>query len=294
MIDEDNSNSNQTAVALVQEAAAILAATGNSLARRDVDLMLAHVLSIEPAAIPLFAAGVSADQLTVFQKMVDRRLTGEPVAYIIGEQGFWSLDFYVNQHTLIPRPDTELLVDVGLKSIANLSQATVADLGCGSGCILLSILFDHDGASGVGADFSPMALDVARRNANRHGLAARAQFIESDWFSGFEGDVRFDLIVSNPPYILTGDIADLMEDVRDFEPTSALDGGPDGLECYRRVSQCAVDHLAENGQLAFEVGIGQCSDVCLIMDAVGYCDIEVFRDLADIDRVVIGKKPQES
>lgn len=294
MISRSESEPNHTATSLARTAAATLAAIGNSLAQRDSDLLLAHILSIEPAAIPLYTAAVSNDQQARFQTMIDRRLTGEPVAYIIGEQGFWSLDFYVNQHTLIPRPDTELLVEVGLKSITSLARPTVADLGCGSGCILLSILSDHAGASGVGADISSAALDVARRNATRHDLAARTDFVESDWFSNIERGVRFDLIVSNPPYIPASDITRLMKDVRDFEPTSALDGGADGLDCYRVISQGALDHLAKNGYLAFEVGVNQSAAVCSIMQALDYREIEVYPDLAGIDRAVIGKKPQES
>ncbi len=294
MINQEDSGPCQTAIALARTAAATLAASGNPLAHRDADLLLAHILSIEPAAIPLFTAAVSNDQKIRFQTMVDRRLTGEPVAYIIGEQGFWSLDFYVNEHTLIPRPDTELLVEVGLKSIANLARPTVMDLGCGSGCILLSILSEHVGASGVGADISAAALDVALRNASRHSLVARTDFVESNWFSNIKKGVRFNLIVSNPPYIPAGDIAQLMDDVRDFEPTSALDGGADGLDCYHAISLQALGYLAKNGCLAFEVGVDQSAPVCALMEALGYREIEVYRDLSGIDRAIVGKKPQES
>ena len=294
MISQNKNNSEHSATTLACAAAERLAADGNLLARRDADLMLAHILSIEPSAIPLHGAVVSQGQQTTFQSMIDRRLTGEPVAHIIGEQEFWSLEFYVNRHTLIPRPDTELLVELGLKSIASLTQPTVADLGCGSGCILFSILSEHAGATGVGADFSASALDVARRNASRHGLAERANLLESDWFSNIKCGTEFDLIVSNPPYIPAGDIPQLMHDVRDFEPSSALDGGMDGLDCYRVVTHGALDHLATNGYLLFEVGINQSAAVGSIMGDLGYREVEVYPDLAGIDRAIIGKKPQES
>lgn len=294
MINRDNTDPDQTAATIAQSAAAALAETGNPMARRDADLMLAHVLSIEPVSLPLFSEAVSNTQQANFQEMVDRRLAGEPVAYIVGEQGFWSLDFYVDENTLIPRPDTELLVEAGLKSIGDLEAPSVADLGCGSGCILLSILSDHAGASGVGADFSAGALSVAQRNASRHGLDRRASFIESDWFDSFGSCADFDLIVSNPPYIPAAEIAHLMRDVRDYEPISALEGGADGLDCYRRISRDALGFLAESGCLAFEVGIHQSSSVCSILGELGYREVKVFPDLAGINRVVIGKKPQES
>lgn len=289
MIDPDDKNTNLTATELVAAASNKLEKNGNALARRDADMMLAHIVSVEPVSLPLFSKPISIDQLARFEEMVDRRLTGEPVAYIIGEQGFWSLDFYVNQHTLIPRPDTELLVEVGLKAVKDCAKPHIADLGTGSGCILLSILSEHGRALGLGADISAEALDVAQRNADRHGLAGRARFIQSDWFDRLVGE-RFDLIVSNPPYIASGDIAGLMSDVRDYEPASALDGGRDGLDYYRYISQHAVGHLKEKGHLVFEVGIDQFADVCSIMADDGYADIQIFPDLAGINRVVIGKK----
>jgi len=279
---------------LIEEAASKLSAKGNILARRDADLMLAHILSIEPMGLPLFNDAVSTEQQTAFWGMVERRLTGEPVAYIVGEQGFWSLDFYVNEHTLIPRPDTELLVEIGLQYLREVATPFIADIGSGSGCILLSLLSELGGAWGLGVDLSAEALKVAQRNANRHELEARARFIHSDWFEGFEEGEAFDLIVSNPPYIPAGDIAGLMKDVKDFEPASALDGGTDGLDCYRQISRQAPGYLTESGHLAFEVGAGQSVDVRAIMVAVGYADIRVYPDLAGISRVVIGKKPQES
>ena len=278
----------------MQEAAVKLNAANNKLARRDADLMLAHVLSIEPMGLPLFNDTVSAEQLATFQEMIERRLTGEPVAYIIGEQGFWSLDFYVNEHILIPRPDTELLVETGIQYLRELATPSIADLGTGSGCILLSILSELVNATGLGADLSAQVLKLAQRNAIRHGLDARARFIQSDWFKGFAENEPFDLIVSNPPYIPAGDIKGLMKDVRDFEPLIALEGGIDGLDCYRHISRQAPGYLAKNGHLAFEVGVGQSADVCAIMEAEGYGSITIYPDLAGISRVVIGKNSQES
>jgi len=290
LIDRKLKKTGLTTVDLLVAASDKLKQNGNELARRDADLMLAHILAVEPAALPSFCKPISTDQFSQFEIMVDRRLAGEPVAYILGEQGFWTLDFYVNQHTLIPRPDTELLVEIGLKAIDEIAEPRIADLGTGSGCILLSILSECGKSVGVGVDVSAGALDVARRNADRHGLSSRARFMRSDWFEGLVGE-QFDLIVSNPPYIPVEDIAGLMLDVRDFEPASALNGGQDGLDYYRHISRHAQQYLLGNGHLAFEVGIGQFADVSSIMENYGYTHIRVFPDLAGVNRVIIGKKP---
>ena len=293
MIAQDHTKTDITAIGLVTVASKKLKQQGNELARRDADLMLAHVLAIEPASIPLFSDSISRSQQSLFEQMIDRRLAGEPVAYITGEQGFWSLDFYVNQHTLIPRPDTELLVEVGLETVQTVTHPHIADLGTGSGCILLSLLSECPQMTGVGVDISTEALDVAKRNAVRHGLGVQAHFVQSNWFDSLAGE-QFSLIVSNPPYIPAGDIGGLMSDVRDYEPVSALDGGQDGLDYYRCISEQATSYLAEEGCLAFEVGIGQFSQVSSIMEHNEYAEIQVFPDLAGVNRVVIGKKPKES
>lgn len=291
MIEKSDKKPGLSASNLVVTAANKLRESGNPLARRDAELLLAHILAIEPSALPLFSKPISEGQSALFDEMIDRRLTGEPVAYITGVQGFWSLDFCVNQHTLIPRPDTELLVEMGLKAIDGITAPRVADLGTGSGCILLSVLSEHDQATGIGADISTQALKVAQRNAGLHGLASRAQFIQSDWFSELS-DMQFDLIVSNPPYIPAGDIGALMRDVRDFEPIGALEGGNDGLDFYRRISVHAAEYLELDGFLALEVGVDQFADVSSLLALQGYRGIQVFPDLAGVNRVVMAKKPQ--
>lgn len=293
MTELSDSKSNLSATELLAAAENKLKECGNPLARRDAEILLAHILVIEPSALPIFSKPVSQEQSALFDDMIARRLTGEPVAYITGVQGFWSLDFHVNPHTLIPRPDTELLVEVGLNVIKGSTAPRIADLGTGSGCILLSILSEHSRATGIGADISVEALKVAQCNAETHGLATRAQFIESDWFKGFGGP-QFDLIVSNPPYIPADDIEALMSDVKDFEPTAALNGGHDGLDYYRQITSHATAYLAKEGHLAFEVGIGQFADVSALLARENFRDIRFFPDLSGINRVVMAKKPQES
>lgn len=260
------------------------------MARRDAELLLCHVLQVDPARLPLIDVQPSESELLQFDQYIDDRLTGKPVAYIIGEQDFWSLTFEVNSHTLIPRPDTETLVSSGLECLPPVKTPRILDLGTGSGCILLSLLHELPGATGIGVDVSEEALGVARKNANRHELEGRAQFVRSDWFETVPGGEHFDLIVSNPPYIENDTINTLMRDVRDFEPTSALMGGPDGLDCYRAIASDSPQWLTSGGVLAVEVGIGQADDVSALFVAAGLELTGVRHDLAGVERVVIGKK----
>lgn len=280
-------------MALVRAGEAALADDGNRSARRDAELLLAHVLGVDIPKLPLFDAAVSPAQHVAFDRMIKRRLAGEPVAYILGEQAFWTLDFYVNEHTLVPRPDTETLVEVCLQYLGDATALTVADLGTGSGCILLCLLNELERASGIGLDKSPLALQVARRNAARHSLSGRVEFKESDWFSSIQDTPMFDLVVSNPPYIKSSTICALMKDVRDFEPHMALDGGTDGLSCYRQIAEQSKAYLRTGGVLAVEVGQGQAPAVASIFEQSGYQGLSIHADLNSIDRVVCGKKPQE-
>lgn len=279
-----------SALDIVRQAQARLAQSGNGMARRDAELLLCHILQVDPARLPLIDVQPSESELLQFDQYIDDRLTGKPVAYIIGEQDFWSLTFEVNSHTLIPRPDTETLVSSGLECLPPVKSPRILDLGTGSGCILLSLLHEVPGATGIGVDVSEEALGVARKNANRHELEGRAQFVRSDWFETVPGGEHFDLIVSNPPYIENDTINTLMRDVRDFEPTSALMGGPDGLDCYRAITSDSPQWLTSGGVLAVEVGIAQADDVSALLVAAGLELTGVRHDLAGVERVVIGKK----
>lgn len=275
---------------LLKQAEETLLAGGNELARRDAEIMLAHVLDCGISHLPLYDRALSQDQIERFESYVADRKTGKPVAYIIGEQEFWSLTFKVNEHTLVPRPDTETLVEVGLQNMPANKAVRFLDLGTGSGCILLSLLHERPLATGLGIDKSLGALDVARDNAAQLGLAERGQFTQGDWFEGMEAKGQFDLIVSNPPYIETADMKSLMPDVRDYEPLSALDGGADGLNCYRRIVAEAPAFLRSGGTVAVEVGKGQDRAVMDLFSAAGLVDVQVRADLAGINRVVFAKK----
>lgn len=217
-----------------------------------------------------------------YQDVLLKRSQHIPTQYIIGEQDFMGLTFWVNEHVLIPRQDTETLVDEALKVIP--SGSHILDLCTGSGCVLLSIIALGQGISGLGVDISDEALVVARENGAR--IAPKATFAQGDLFSKVTG--KFNAIVSNPPYIRSKDIEELEPEVKDFEPRLALDGSGDGLYFYKRITSEAGEYLTDGGHLLFEIGYDQGEDVALLMREAGFEDVEVIKDLAGNDRVVKG------
>lgn len=221
-----------------------------------------------------------------------RRAAHEPFAYIVGMREFWSLPFCVNPATLIPRPDTETVVEAALKLMRerHCPSPRILDLGTGSGCLLLALLSELPQASGIGVDVSAAALSVAEDNARALGLDARACFQLGRWSEGIAGP--FDLIVSNPPYIPDGDIATLESDVRDFEPHLALKGGLDGLDAYRAIAAAVPSLLAANGTLALEVGAGQAEAVAALLRGAGLDIAAIRSDLAGIPRCVVATRPR--
>jgi len=232
----------------------------------------------EPAALRL--AGLAA-----------RRAAGEPLSKIAGRREFWGLTLVVSPEVLDPRPETETLVEAALKILGARRRAPlrILDLGVGSGAILCALLTECPLADGVGVDASPAAVAIARRNVAACGLAGRADIRIGSWTEGVEGP--FDLIVSNPPYIPSADIDGLAREVRDFDPRLALDGGADGLDAYRTILPAAVDLLAPGGKLLVEVGAGQGGVVLGLAARLGFVHAETRRDLAGIERVVIGERP---
>lgn len=231
---------------------------------------------------------MSADQVAAVEALLRRREAREPIGHILGRKGFWTMDFAVNADVLSPRPETELLVEVAMETLPKGWPARVLDLGVGSGAILLSVLAERPHSTGVGVDASEAALAVARANAARHGLSDRATLQLGDWAEGIEGP--FDLILSNPPYIPSGDIAGLEPEVAKWEPRLALDGGPDGLEPYRRIMAELPRLLAPGAAFAFEVGRGQAEAVQALAEAQGLTTTTPRMDLAGIPRVVAGRR----
>jgi release factor glutamine methyltransferase len=238
------------------------------------------------------------DEMVRIEEFAGRRLAGEPVARILGFKEFWGLSFQLSAATLVPRPDTETVVELALEILRAEhrpdSRLRIADIGTGSGAILLALLSELPEAFGVGTDINLEALRTAGANANRLGLASRACFVACDYAAALLGG--FDLIVSNPPYIRAADIGALAREVRDHDPHGALDGGLDGLNCYKSLVPQAAGLLAYRGALVVEVGLGQSSDVQKLMSAVGFALQDPPKtDLSGVKRAVAGRKmPSQS
>jgi release factor glutamine methyltransferase len=231
---------------------------------------------------------VSEAQVAAVDVLTKRREAREPVAHIIGRRHFWTLELAVSPAVLIPRPETEFLVEFALKTIAHEATARVLDLGVGSGAILLAVLSDRPHATGIGLDISSAALAVARANAEALGLSDRIEWVEGDWDAPLSG--VFDLVLSNPPYIASNEIAALAPEVARYEPHLALDGGSDGLDAYRTIVARLPQLLRPDGAFAFEVGQGQAEAVGALLEAAGFIVAAPIRDLAGIPRVVAGKR----
>ncbi|MBS7696672.1 MULTISPECIES: peptide chain release factor N(5)-glutamine methyltransferase [unclassified Chelatococcus] len=254
----------------------------------DARVLLCNALEISPLDLSLKSDVVIGPAASVLADMVMRRLRFEPVARICGIQEFWGLPFTLSAATLVPRPDTETLVEAALGTIRGEGRADsplrILDLGTGSGCILTALLSELPAASGVGIDLSPEAARTARYNAAMNGVGARAAFLVGDWASAVAAP--FDLIVSNPPYIETADIEGLAPDVRFHDPRLALDGGADGLAAYWRVGAEARRLLRPDGHCFVEVGAGQTEDVGRLLVRYGFANWVAIRDLAGIERVI--------
>lgn len=246
--------------------------------RREARLLLATALGISAGGL---LARDEVDE-AAYAPLLARREAREPLAYITGHREFWGLDFLVSPATLIPRPDTETLVEAVLES--GLQPGTVLDLGTGTGCLLLAVLHEFHAAFGVGVDLNPEAAALARRNAGHLGLTARAVFLAGSWAEALEA--KFDLVLSNPPYIESGDIAGLMPEVANYEPGRALDGGADGLEAYKAIIAALPRILSENGMAVLELGAGQGPSVTRLSEAAGFT-CATRRDLAGIERVAL-------
>ena len=234
----------------------------------------------------------SEEELATYREYVKRRGNFEPLAYILGERAFMRNTFKVNKATLVPRPETELLVE-SLVRIAPMlrpdGDVKILDIGTGSGAIIVSLLDYLPNAKGVGVDISVDALIVAKENSEKIGVTGRIGFVRSDVFSKLPLEKKFDIIVSNPPYIPAGDIAGLDKDVQQ-EPRGALDGGADGLDFYRRITADAMDHMSEEGVLAFEIGIDQAAAVQQLCLDAGFVKTVVRKDYAGIERMVFAVK----
>nr|WP_249159302.1 peptide chain release factor N(5)-glutamine methyltransferase [Bradyrhizobium jicamae] len=267
---------------------------GNDSAELDARLLVGAALGLDLTGL-ITAANrtIAADESERLEAFAQRRLTGEPVARIIGTKEFWGLPLKLSAATLVPRPDTETIVERALELLRSDgvtdNNLRIADLGTGTGAILLALLSELPNAHGFGTDISTEALATARANAAQLGLADRATFITCDYASALDG--AFDLIVSNPPYIPSADIAGLAVEVRDHDPLAALDGGSDGLDAYRALIRQSVGLLAPRAVLVVEAGQGQATDIEALMTAAGLFPAgPPKRDLGGIPRAVSGRK----
>ena len=254
-------------------------------ARLDARLLLEYICHTDRNTLLVHGDSQRNDiEEQLYRVVIDKRASRIPLQHITGEQEFMGLTFKVNEHTLIPRQDTEILVEECLNRICD--GARVLDMCTGSGCILLSLMKYSNGCQGVGADISAEALKVARENASKLGIM-NVNFIESDLFDKIQG--RYDMIVSNPPYIASKVIETLMPEVRDHEPMSALDGMEDGLFFYRSIVEASKEYMSNNAWLLFEIGYDQGESVSELMKDAGFCDVKVIKDYAGLDRVVLGR-----
>lgn len=263
--------------------------------RLDAEVLLCAVLQCERIKLYMdFERPLTGAELSQYKNYVARRGQHEPLAYILGEKEFMRNSFKVTPATLVPRPETELLVESLIKAARGLKadgDVKILDIGTGSGAIIVSLLDYLSNAKGVGVDISVDALIVAEENSRRIGVRERAGFMQSDLFSRIPADKKFDIIVSNPPYIPAADIAGLAKDVQK-EPLCALDGGADGLDFYRRIISEAMDHMTDEGILAFEVGINQAQVVAELCRKAGFKATAIRKDYADIERMVFAVKEE--
>jgi release factor glutamine methyltransferase len=274
------------------EATQLLSAVGIETANLDAELLLQFVLQWDREQVYVnYKAPLYAEHQLSFEKVLARRRRHEPIAYITGRKEFWSLDFEITDDVLIPRPETERLVEVALEiaqSVKRNSPIRILDIGTGSGIIPVCLAREIANGQFWATDISPAALKVARANGQKHGVQERIQFFEGDlWQAVVDKPRFFDVIVSNPPYVRSGDIAHLEPDVRDWEPKTALDGGADGLDYYRRLIAEAHSYLARGGTMVVEIGADMTGAVARLCAEVGrYEQAKVHKDYAGWDRVL--------
>ena len=275
----------------ISEGGDLLRKAGIAEARREAGSLLAHALSRDRTFLIMNANELlSAEQTEAFRSFIERRARQEPLQYITGHQEFFNLDFEVTPDVLIPRPETEMVVESALDLLKDVSMPFIGDIGTGSGCIAISLLHELPRARAVATDISRPALRVAQQNANRHGVSDRLALIESDFFSTLDRSSRFSLIVSNPPYIGEDDWKSLPREVRDHEPRAALVSGVDGLADIRRLLDEAPSFLRSDGYFVFEIGFDQSARVDKMIEADTWDLLEIRSDLQGIPRTVVLRK----
>lgn len=282
---------NKTIEQLLIEGKNILKGNNISTWSLDAQVLLMYITKL--TKVKLFSHNkdiLSQQSCTRYIELIHKRAEGFPLQYIIGTQEFMSLDFKVNTYTLIPRSDTEVLVETILGLSKENTIKYIMDIGTGSGCIPISLLYYNNSIRAVAVDISEGALEVARENAVKHGVLDKIEFVNSDLFGNIPDTFvgKLDAIVSNPPYIPKDIIPTLMTEVREYEPMSALVGGVDGLDFYRKITSQGHKYIRQGGYLFYEIGHDQAEAVINIMKQYNFENIRVIKDLAGLDRVVIG------
>lgn len=258
--------------------------------RLDTELLLQKTLGVDRLYIHLnLNKELTEEQKTEFIGFAEERLNGRPIAYIVENREFMGLDFFVKEGVLIPRPDTETLVEEIIEICREKKDVSILDIGTGSGAITISLAKYIENSKIMSFDISEIALEIAKKNAITNEVDEKIKYINSDLFTAISNsNIKFDIIVSNPPYIKKQDIETLHTQVKDYEPYNALEGGEDGLDFYRRITEQGKKYLNKRGILAYEVGHNQAEDVINIMKSNGYKKIYTKKDIQGIDRVVIG------
>ncbi len=297
--DSDRSNQAWTVARLIAWTSDYFSSHGIDSPRLTAELLLSHSLSMKRLDLYLqHDKPLSTEELAQFKTLIKRRKDREPVAYITGSKGFWTLDLSVTADVLIPRPDTECLVEAALGILPETqieNPHRVVDLGTGSGAIILALASERPDHLYYSVDISEKALAVARKNKTANDIKASVAFIRGNWFSPFRQGPVFDLVVSNPPYIPSQDITGLEPEITRYEPMLALDGDMDGLACIRKILVEAPDYLKDGGWLMMETGYDQKQKVVCLAEEVGcYGDIDYIRDAAGHDRVVTMRKKTPS
>jgi release factor glutamine methyltransferase len=258
-------------------------------AKLDTEILMAKALDKNREYIILYQNKVlSVENLKYFKKLVQERATRKPIAYLLNKKFFWKNEFYVNNNTLIPRPDTEIVIEQILKVTKNKNHLKILDIGVGSGCILLSILDERKNFYGSGVDISKNSLEISKLNAKKLFVDERVKFYKSDVDKFNQG--KYDLIVSNPPYIKRSNLKYLESDVLKFEPKLALDGGLDGLSVIRKVIKKSSELLKKNGKFILEIGFDQKGKVIKLLNNKGFYINSTVRDLANNDRCIVSTK----
>ena len=285
-----------TVLEAIQRSTEFLAKKGVDSPRLQTELLLAHLLQRPRMQLYLnFERALTPPEIESFRELVKRRGLREPLQHILGTTSFCGLEIAVNRHVLIPRPETELLAERGWTFLNQLSPpnpqpSTALDFGTGSGCLAIALAHHCPAAQVQAIDVSPAALALARENAARHGLAGRIEFREGDGFAAVPAGKQFDLIISNPPYIPSAEIATLQPEVRDYDPGGALDGGPEGLDYYRRLAAEAGPFLKPGGRLMLEIGDGQAARVGEILQQQKWIVEALQEDYNHTLRIVIARR----